>query len=120
MPHSPDRRTLVMSVVLLQRPRAFEVPEEELTIAVPAADETSIGADGDIAGVTGDIVTLHLPLSLERVPLPCLVDDDAIVEALADEELLAGVHSNHRHGVHRWVGDVLDWDADVPLPNQHC
>ena len=119
MPHRPDRRTLVVSLVLLQRPRALEVPEEELTIAVPAADETPVGADGDIARVTGDVVTLHRPLPLQRVPLPRLVDDDAVVEALADEELLAGVHGNHRHGVHRWVRDVLDRDADVPLPHQH-
>ena len=65
MPHRPDRRTLVVSLVLLQRPRALEVPEEELTIAVPAADETPVGADGDIARVTGDVMTLHLPLPLQ-------------------------------------------------------
>lgn len=120
MPHRPDRRTFVVSVILLQRPRALEVPEEELTVAVPAADEASIGADGDIAGISGDVVTLHLPLALERVPLPRLVDDNAVVEALADEKLLAWVHGNYRHGVHRRVGNVLDWDTNIPLPHQHC
>lgn len=118
MPHRPDRRTFVVSVILLQSPRALEVPEEKLAVAVPTADEASIGADGDIAGITGDIVTLHLPLALERVPLPRLVYDNAVVEALADEKLLARVHSNHRHGVHRRVGYVLDWDTNIPLPHQ--
>jgi hypothetical protein len=73
MPHCPYRWTFVVSVKLLQYPRAFEVPKEKLAIAVAAANKASIRADSDVACVTGNVVTLHLLLPLEPVPLPRLV-----------------------------------------------
>mmetsp|Transcript_36999 Transcript_36999/g.89197 ORF Transcript_36999/g.89197 Transcript_36999/m.89197 type:complete len:280 (-) Transcript_36999:480-1319(-) len=64
-------------------------------------------------------MTLHLLLALERVPFPGLVHHDAIVEALAHQKSFAGVHGDDRHGMHRGIGNVLDWHADVPLPDQY-
>mmetsp|Transcript_6218 Transcript_6218/g.14075 ORF Transcript_6218/g.14075 Transcript_6218/m.14075 type:complete len:282 (+) Transcript_6218:47-892(+) len=119
MPNCPNTRTLIMRMILLQHPRSLKVPKIELAITIPTANKSSIGTNGYIARISRDIVSLHLFLSLETIPISRLVYHDAIVETLAYQVLFAGVHGNYRHGMHRGIGNVLDGYTNVPFPDQH-
>mmetsp|Transcript_23881 Transcript_23881/g.42736 ORF Transcript_23881/g.42736 Transcript_23881/m.42736 type:complete len:254 (+) Transcript_23881:149-910(+) len=119
MPHGRNTWTLIMRMILLQHSRPLKIPKQELPITIPTTNKPSIGTNGNIARVSRDIVTLHFFLSLQTVPIPRLVDNDAIIEALTKHELFAGVHGNDRHGMHGGVRNVLDWYSNVPFPNQN-
>ena len=108
-----------MCMVLLQHSRPLKIPKEELPIAIPTTHEPPIRTESQVTCITSSVVALHFFLSLQTVPIPSLVDNNAIVEALAEKKFLAWVHGNNWHGMHGGVRNVFDWYSDVPFPHQY-
>ena len=75
--------TLIVRVILLQYPRPLKIPKNELAVTVSRANKPSIGTDDDITRVPCNIVALGLFLLLKAILFSRLVDDDAIIETLA-------------------------------------
>ena len=58
-----------MCTILLQLPRSFKVPKEELAITISTADKSSIWTNGNVTCIPGNIVSLELFLTLGCISL---------------------------------------------------
>mmetsp|Transcript_20003 Transcript_20003/g.43077 ORF Transcript_20003/g.43077 Transcript_20003/m.43077 type:complete len:211 (-) Transcript_20003:1371-2003(-) len=119
MPNSPNTRSLIMCLELLQHLCLLEIPKEELSIAISTAYKSSIWTARNVACVSCHIVPFKLLLPLQCVSIACLIHHNAIVQTLCKKILLTRMHRNHRHGMHRRIRNVLDWNSNIPLPNQY-
>mmetsp|Transcript_14749 Transcript_14749/g.41762 ORF Transcript_14749/g.41762 Transcript_14749/m.41762 type:complete len:584 (+) Transcript_14749:1747-3498(+) len=119
MPHASDGWALFMRSVLLQNSRLLPIPKVDFAVAVSASHESSIRTECDVASVAGNIVTTELLLLLDGEFATSLQHGDVVVKRLCRDEVARRVHRHARHGMHGWVGNVLDGDADIPLPHQH-
>jgi hypothetical protein len=119
------------------------LPEDHVTLSVPAANPFPVWREPDLARVPRD-----------RVPseslVPCLteivraVDKDLVIQRLSRQVFLCNDNNNHQfhrnavrrkscqanvmgrtawmkghsgHRVHIWLGDVFDRDRDVEIPS---
>lgn len=93
------------------------IPEEQFALAVATDDEPSIGTDGDVACVSGDLVAREFFLLHQTKLVSGLVDDDVVVQTLSSDVQAAGMPGEYGYGMHGGIRDVLDGNSNVPLPN---
>lgn len=119
MPRAGNGRSIVMSTVFLQQLAPPPIPKVDLAIAVTAGQEATVGADGNVTGISRDGMAGELLLSLESEAILGLIYHDLIVKTLSSPVLQGRVERHDGNRVHGRVGDVFDGNTNVPFPHQN-
>ena len=115
MPHATYAYA-VMRLECPEDPARLPVPEEHPSIGIAAHDEFAVRAETHLACVPAVCVALEDLLWILLEALARTVHNNLIVEALARDPAAVRVHRDARHGVHRWVGDILDLHGRAKVP----
>ena len=97
----------------------FPIPNKKTSRAISAHQVLSVGAKVHFARVTGNNVPRKLFLLLQRESVSRLKDSNGIVKTLSHKSMQRRMHHETRHGVHRWIGNVLDGHTNIPFPNEN-
>jgi hypothetical protein len=116
MPQSGNAHVIVGLELGVQF-RGFPVPDEKFAISVAGNQIRHVRGKVYATCVARHHVAFESLLTMPLKSVQHVKDHDVIVHGLTSKPFLIWRQDGERHGVHGRVGEVLEVDGNVPLPN---